>query len=73
MRRMAGESGLARDWVALGAALKRARRTQRAIDALKQGMFLHKRAGASGRAQSVARMILELDPADSGAYRLVRG
>ncbi len=73
LRRLAGESGEARHWVQLGAALRRARREGPALDALKQGMYLHKRSGALQRARVVAQMILELDPADSGAYRMSLG
>jgi Flp pilus assembly protein TadD len=70
LRKLAGASDEPRHWVALGHMWKRARRQDQALDALRQGMFLHKRRGASDRARTVARMILELDPADSGAFRL---
>lgn len=70
LRRLAGESEEPRDWVALGAALAKARRREQALRAFKQGMFLHKSRGSQARARSVAKLILQLDPADSGAYRL---
>lgn len=70
LRKLAGASEEPRHWVALGHLWQRARRHEQALDALKQGMFLHKRRGADERARTVARMILELDPADSGAFRL---
>jgi Flp pilus assembly protein TadD len=70
LRKLAGNSGEPKHWVALGNLWRRARRRDQALDALRQGMFLHKRRGSSERARTVARMILELDPADSGAYRV---
>jgi Flp pilus assembly protein TadD len=70
LRKLAGSSEEPRHWVTLGHMWRRARRRDQALDALKQGMFLHKRRGASDRARTVARMILELDPQDSGAFRL---
>ena len=70
LRKLAGSSGEPRHWVALGHLWRRARRRDQALDALRQGMFLHKRRGADQRARTVARMILELDPADSGAFRV---
>lgn len=70
LRRLAGMDGEARSWVALGAMLRRARRPELALDALKQGMWLHSKNGAEGRARSVARLILELDPANARAQRL---
>ena len=70
LRKLAGSSEEPRHWVALGELWRRARRPEQALDALRQGMFLHKRQGASDCARDVARMILELDPADSGAFRM---
>ena len=71
-RKLAGNSDEPRHWVALGHLWRRARRNEQALDALRQGMFLHKRRGSSERARTVARMILELDPADSGAFRMAQ-
>lgn len=70
LRKLAGSSEEPRHWVALGHMWRRARRRDQALDALKQGMFLHKRRGAGDRARTVARLILELDPQDSGAFRV---
>ena len=44
-------------WVMLGAMLKRAGRRDEAHAALRTGLFHHRRAGASGRARSVARLM----------------
>ena len=62
----------ARHWVALGAMLERARRPHEALDAYRQGLYLHRRGGATARAKSTAHLILALDPSDSGAWRLTR-
>lgn len=62
LREHAAITGDAASYVALGDMLRRARRVPDAISALKQGMYLHRRCGASGRAQTVARMIIALDP-----------
>ena len=70
LRKLAGSSEEPRHWVALGHMWRRARRREQALHALKQGMFLHKRRGSGDRARTVARKILELDPQDSGAFRL---
>ena len=52
----------AASFVALGDMLRRARRVPEALDALKQGMYLHRRSGQKRRARTVARMIVALDP-----------
>lgn len=70
LREYAALTGEARAWVALGDMLRRARRIPEAIDALRQGMYLHRRAGADGRARTVARMIVALDPWDTKATQL---
>lgn len=61
--------GDAPSWVALGDMLRRARRMKEALHALKQGLYLHRRNGAHGRARTVARMIVALDPWDTQAAR----
>jgi hypothetical protein len=61
--------GDAPSWVALGDMLRRARRWPEALNALHQGLYLHRRAGALGRARTVARMIVALDPWDVKAAR----
>ena len=60
LREHAAREGDAASWVALGAMLRRARRIPEALNAFKQGMFLHRRAGAEARARTVARLIVEL-------------
>ncbi len=62
--------GDAASWVALGDMLRRARRVPEALNALRQGRYLHRKAGADGRARTVARMIVALDPWDAKAARL---
>ncbi len=70
LRERVAVSGDAAAWVALGDMLRRARRIPEAITALRQGMYLHRKAGASGRVRTVARMIVALDPWDAKAARL---
>ena len=62
LREHASLTGDARSFVALGDMLRRARRPAEAISALKQGAYLHRRAGSPRRAQTVERMIIALDP-----------
>jgi hypothetical protein len=62
-------AGDAASWVTLGDMLRRARRLSEAIDALHQGLYLHRQAGAMGRVRTVARMIVALDPWDAKAAR----
>lgn len=69
LRERAALRGDAASWVALGDMLRRARREREALEALKQGLFLHRRAGAVGRVRTVARMIVALDPWDAKAAR----
>ena len=69
LRERAGLVGDAASWVALGDMLRRARREREAVSALKQGMYLHRQAGAVGRVRTVARMIVALDPWDSKTAR----
>jgi tetratricopeptide (TPR) repeat protein len=70
LRERVALTGDAASWVALGDMLRRARRTPEALNALRQGMHLHRQAGALGRARTVARMIVALDPWDARAARL---
>lgn len=70
LRQAVALRGEARDWVTLGDALARAGRLDGALDALRQGLYLHRRAGAEGRARTVARMIVALDPLDAKAARI---
>lgn len=69
LRQLAALDGSPAHWVALGDALRRARKEREAIRALHQGLFLHSRAGFDRRARSVAQLILELDPTDRVAER----
>ena len=69
LREMAALGGEARHWVQLGHALRRARKHREAVEALKQGLFLHQRQGHAGRASTVARLILDVDPACKAAAR----
>ena len=71
LRERAMITGDAASWVALGDMLRRARRVPEALKALKQGLYLHRRQGAEGRARTVARMIVALDPWDTQANRHV--
>lgn len=69
LRERVALTGDAASWVALGDMLRRARRVPEALTALRQGLYLHRRAGAEGRARTVARMIVALDPWDAKAAR----
>jgi hypothetical protein len=69
LRERVAIAGDAASWVALGDMLRRARRIPDALAALRQGMYLHRRAGADGRVRTVARMIVALDPWDAKAAR----
>ena len=69
LRQLAALDGRPAHWVALGDALRRGRREGEAIEALRQGLFLHARQGAVARARTVAQLILDLDPADEVAGR----
>lgn len=53
----------------LGCMLEKAGRRNEAVDALKQALFLFRQADLTGRARTVARMILALDPHDRSASR----
>ena len=57
-------------WVLLGSMLRRARREDEALHALREGLWLHRQAGNDLRVRSVARLILEIAPSDSKAARL---
>ena len=56
----------AASWVMAGAMWQRARRGADALAALRHGMWLHQRAGATARARTVARMIAEITGAAYG-------
>ena len=69
LRQLASLGGEARHWVALGHVLSKANKHSEAVDAWKQGLWLHKQSGASGRASTVAKLILQVDPSDRVALR----
>lgn len=69
LRERVALAGDAPSWVALGDMLRRARRLPEALGALHQGLYLHRQNGAMGRARTVARMIVALDPWDAKAAR----
>jgi hypothetical protein len=56
----------AASWVMAGAMWRRARRHADALAALRHGMWLHQRAGATRRARSVARIIAQVDGSAHG-------
>ncbi|MEM9073659.1 MAG: hypothetical protein AAGE52_34535 [Myxococcota bacterium] len=72
MQQLANLDGEARSWVALGHMLCRANRQQEALQAWKQGLWLHQQQGFAGRAATVAKLILKIDPSDRAASRMVR-
>jgi len=49
--------------------LSRANKHSEAVEAWKQGLWLHKQSGADGRAATVAKLILALDPSDRTALK----
>lgn len=53
-------------WVMAGAMWRRARRPADALAALRHGMWLHQRAGATARARTVARLIAQMDGSAHG-------
>ncbi len=69
LRQLAALGGEARHWVALGHVLSRANKHSEAIEAWKQGLWLHKQSGAERRAATVARLILKVDPSDRVAQK----
>jgi hypothetical protein len=62
----------AASWVMAGAMFQRANRQEDALAALRQGMWMHERAGSLGRARSVATLVERLDPSDKLARKLRR-
>lgn len=69
LRQLAALRGDAASWVALGDMLSRARRPEEAVVAFRRGLWLHRQAGATGRARTVARLILSIVPGDAHATR----
>lgn len=64
--------GDAPSWVVAGAMWARAGRKDDAVAALREGMWLHQRAGHPRRARVVADLIVEIDPMASGLDRVRR-
>lgn len=64
LRELVALRGDAKSWTLLGDTLRRARRPSEAVTALKQALWLHRKAGSDLRARTVARMLVELDPFD---------
>lgn len=71
LRQVVALTNEARSWVTLGHVLSQAHKPGEAVVALRQGLWLHRRAGADGRARTVARLILDLCPQDAQAVRLI--
>jgi hypothetical protein len=69
MRELVAMDGAPRHWVRLAHYLRCARRADESLGALRQALYLFRREGAHGRARTVARMVLALDPSDAGAAR----
>lgn len=70
LRESAAISQRASTYVLLGVALERAGRTEEALEALKQALWLHKQGGHLMRARVVARLVLRSDPHNAHAARL---
>jgi cytochrome c-type biogenesis protein CcmH/NrfG len=60
LRELCAREGDAASWTLLGDMWRRARRLDDALAALEQALWLHKRAGADRRAQTVSRLIDQL-------------
>lgn len=56
MRQLAHRDGSAAAWVRLGVILARCGKHDASLEALKQGRYLHRRAGQRRRADVVARV-----------------
>ena len=69
LRQVVALRGDAVSWVSLGSMLCLSRRPTEAVDAFRHGLWLHRRAGADGRARTVARLILRIAPDDAQAAR----
>lgn len=71
LREAANLSGSAAAHALLGGWLARVHLRSEAAHAFRQSLFLHVRAGAHRRARTVARILLELDPSDRRAAKLL--
>ncbi len=71
-RQVAALTGEAGAFASLGHALLEAGQRDEGLDAFRQSLWLHRRAGAQGRAWTVAQLILEVDPADARAAQVAK-
>ena len=69
MREAVALEPTAANYCRLGSMLDRAGRRSESVEALKQSLYLFRQADMNGRARTVARMILALDPHDRSAAR----
>ena len=69
LRELTARTDSAAHWVLLGDMLRRARRHDEALAAFREALWRHRRAGADGRARTVATLVLALDPDDAQARR----
>ena len=69
MREAVALDPTAANYCRLGSMLDRAGRRSESVQALKQSLFLFRQDDKPGRARTVARMILALDPQDRTASR----
>ena len=72
LRQLADRDGSAAAWVRLGVEQARYGKLDAAIEALKQGHFLHRRAGDRRRAEVVARLIERVGEAVSKSETVFR-
>lgn len=68
LRERAALVGDAASWVMAGAMLRRARRDEEAVTALRQGLWLHERSGELLRARSVAKILEEIEPGSTASF-----
>ena len=68
LRERAAVVGDAASWVMAGAMLRRARRDDEAVVALRHGLWLHERAGDLPKARSVARVLESIEPGSSASF-----
>ncbi len=71
LRESAAITGHGSTFVLLGHALTQAKRSEEALDAFKQALWIFRRDGADGRVRSVAHLILAVDPSDQKVARML--
>jgi hypothetical protein len=69
MRETAAREGSGAAYCWLGDALLAADRPSEALEAFRQALYCFRHHDMRGRARSVARIVLKLDPGDSNARR----